>query len=114
MSAHSSRRTNQPENSDFLKLIVYSRHWDEQYYLERNPDLTSGGLSPAMHFLLYGGFEGRDPGRSFSTRLYLNKRPYLTAARVAPLVLNPLVHYELYGGGRERDVQFNPHLLTAS
>lgn len=91
MSAQSSR-TGRSEQSNLLKFITYSPHWDEQFYLDRNPDVKSTGLNPEIHFLLYGGFEGRDPSRSFSTSLYLKKHPEVAAARI-----NPLVHYELYG-----------------
>jgi hypothetical protein len=72
------------------KIIQMSEFFDEKFYLENNPDIENSGWSAALHYLLEGGFEGRDPGPKFSTRLYLEKNP-----DAAAMGLNALLHHEI-------------------
>ena len=51
----------------------------------------------ALHYLLQGWREGRDPGRFFSTTDYLGRNPDVAAAGV-----NPLIHYESCGRNEGR------------
>jgi hypothetical protein len=75
-----------------LSLLLASRFFDEAWYIERNPDVAHSGMDPARHYLLFGGFEGRDPGPGFSNKWYLDTYKDLLASNV-----NPLVHYLKYG-----------------
>ncbi len=75
-----------------LALIRASDRYDPQWYLANNLDVAQAGMDPARHYLLFGGFEGRDPGPSFSSERYLAAHPDVLAARI-----NPLIHYLKYG-----------------
>lgn len=73
-------------------LIRKSKYFDENYYLENNPDVENLKISPAKHYLLFGGFEGRDPSVEFSSAFYLYQNPDVLANRI-----NPLIHYLKFG-----------------
>ncbi len=75
-----------------LWLIRKSGYFDREWYLARNPDVAKSGMDPARHYLMHGGFEGRDPGPKFSSQWYLDKYPDVRAAGI-----NPLVHYLRFG-----------------
>lgn len=66
--------------------------FDETSYLEKNPDVARAKMCPAAHYLMFGGFEGRDPSVLFSSTKYLE-----TYSDVKTSGVNPLVHYEMYG-----------------
>jgi hypothetical protein len=53
-------------------LIRMSGLFDKAWYLAENPDLVQGKVNPWLHYLRYGGFEGRDPGPDFSSKWYLD------------------------------------------
>lgn len=66
--------------------------FDAGWYIERYPDVASVPTSPAVHYLMYGASEGRDPSEHFSTNWYLKQY-----RDVAQSGLNPLLHYIQYG-----------------
>ncbi len=70
--------------------------FDAAFYSNEYPDVEATGTDPVLHYILHGGFEGRNPGPYFSSSKYLDENPDVVAAGV-----NPLVHYEL-NGRRER------------
>lgn len=74
-----------------LQLITQSHYFDEEWYLQHYSDVAQAKINPALHYLLYGGFEGRNPGNCFSSALYLKTHPDLVKTRI-----NPLVHYLRY------------------
>jgi hypothetical protein len=78
-------------------LIRNSKLFDKDWYLVKNPDVAQAKVDPWLHYLLYGGFEGRDPGPNFSSRWYLNTYPDVNQARI-----NPLTHYLRYGSKENR------------
>ena len=80
------------QNVDDLHLIETSDLFDRDWYLEKYPDVAELKLSPAFHYLYYGGFEGRDPGAQFSSTFYFDLYEDVKQAG-----LNPLVHYLRYG-----------------
>jgi hypothetical protein len=82
-----------------IPLIRGSIYFDEDYYLDRNPDVGAAGMDPALHYLLHGGREGRDPGPFFSTRQYLVRYPDVAASG-----LNALAHYETHGRREKRNI----------
>jgi hypothetical protein len=49
-------------------------------------------MVPLLHYLKYGGFEGRNPSEKLNSAFYLRQNPDVKAAG-----RNPLVHYSLYG-----------------
>jgi lipopolysaccharide biosynthesis protein/glycosyltransferase involved in cell wall biosynthesis len=71
--------------------------FDEKWYLENYPDIAKIGIDPVRHYLLYGGFEGRDPSINFSSRWYI-----ATYADVERSKLNPLLHYIRNGRNEHR------------
>jgi lipopolysaccharide biosynthesis protein len=79
-------------NPKDLEAIRNSLFFDGHYYLEANPDVRETGQDAALHYLLYGGREGRDPGPFFSGEAYLRRYPDVAEAN-----LNPLLHYETQG-----------------
>jgi hypothetical protein len=78
-----------------LYLINKSNLFDKSWYLANNPDVADLKVNPAVHYLLFGGFEGRDPGPGFDSDWYLNINTDVKKAGI-----NPLVHY-LKNGQRE-------------
>ncbi len=77
-------------------LLAKSSLFDPIWYLAEYPDVAQAGVDALQHYLLYGGYEGRNPGPSFDSRWYLTQNPDVQAA-----CINPLVHY-LRAGRRER------------
>lgn len=75
-----------------IRLIEKSGLFDKEYYLENNPDVKLSGMDPARHYLVFGGFEGRNPSGYFASRFYLQQYTDVNATG-----MNPLVHYLLYG-----------------
>lgn len=73
-------------------LLRSSGLFDEVWYLEKNPDIARAKIDPALHYLRYGGFEGRNPGPEFDGNWYLD-----TYEDVRKAGVNPLVHYLKYG-----------------
>ena len=50
------------ELADDVRLIAQSPWFDPDWYLLANPDVALSGVPPALHYLLHGREEGRDPG----------------------------------------------------
>lgn len=84
-------------------LIESSAYFDAQWYLAQYPDIAADpGMSahPARHYLLMGGFEGRNPGPEFDSAYYLS-----THDDVAQSGINPLIHYIKFGEKEQRSIQ---------
>jgi hypothetical protein len=86
-----------PDERKELTAIRNSAFFDADFYLNSNPDVGASGMDAALHYLAFGGREGRDPGPSFSTQEYLLQFPDVAASG-----LNPLAHYEMYGRHEQR------------
>jgi GT2 family glycosyltransferase len=80
------------EIKEDLDLIMSSGLFDEDWYLNNNPDVPEAKVDPLLHFLQFGGFEGRSPGPNFSSAWYLD-----THADIKNSGINPLVHFLKYG-----------------
>jgi hypothetical protein len=70
------------------RLVLRSGLMHEAWYLRQYPDVAAVGIPPALHYVLYGGFEGRDPSPMFSSQAYLDAYPDVRTVKT-----NPLVHY---------------------
>lgn len=68
--------------------IRQSELFDPEWYLAEYPDVANTGIDPAEHYLLHGGFEGRNPGPEFDSDRYLFDHPDLADSGI-----NPLLHY---------------------
>lgn len=66
--------------------------YDENYYLQHNHDVRSFKFDPLIHYIYFGGTEGRNPNKNFDSFEYLACNDDVKKAGI-----NPLVHYELYG-----------------
>jgi len=88
-----------------LSLICTSDLFNKDWYLDNNPDVAQAGADPALHYLLHGGFEGRDPGPDFSSHGYWDAYEDVKKAGI-----NPLVHYLKYG--RQEGREANPRLSS--
>lgn len=75
-----------------LNLIRDSGYFDFSWYRQNNPDVTIHDIDPLLHFMLYGGSEGRSPGPKFDSVGYLESNPDVKRCGV-----NPLVHFLKYG-----------------
>jgi hypothetical protein len=80
-----------------LEAIRESLFFSSAHYLKTNPDVGAAGLDPALHYLVHGSREGRDPGPFFSTTAYLARYPDVAEAEV-----NALLHYETQGRRENR------------
>ena len=77
------------------QLVALGADFDRDFYRDAYADVAQGGLDPAVHYLVAGWREGRDPAPWFSTRAYLARRPELAEAGI-----NPFVHYLTVGRRR--------------
>ena len=68
--------------------IEASGLFDAGWYVREYRDLQSSNMPPAMHYLLHGGAEGRNPGPDFDSAWYLAANRDVAAAGV-----NPLLHF---------------------
>lgn len=83
------------ENVKHIELIANSALFDSQWYLATYPDIAASekfAESPAVHYTLFGGFEGRKPCPAFDSSFYLRTNPDVANAR-----MNPLAHYLRFG-----------------
>jgi len=85
-----------------IKIILKNRLFNEEYYLENNEDVKLSGHDPIKHFILHGGYEGRNPGPEFDTKYYQLHNPDIIVSG-----LNPLLHYILYGAAEGRKIRKN-------
>jgi hypothetical protein len=79
-------------------MILQKSLFYERYYADQVLDIEKLKMAPVIHYLLYGGWEGKDPNPMFSSNFYLSKYKdvYLSG-------INPLLHYILHGWKEGRD-----------
>jgi len=80
-----------------LALVRSSGLFDDDWYLTNNPDVSKTNMEPLRHYLLHGGFEGRDPSIFFDSDWYLTCNPDVVNSG-----MNPLVHYIRFGATEAR------------
>jgi O-antigen biosynthesis protein len=79
---------------------IWNTHFNSEEYCSSNPDLARSALPAALHYLIFGNRELRDPSRCFDTRFYLARYPDVDRAGV-----NALVHFAAFG---QREGRFVP------
>lgn len=79
------------------RLISKSSLFNQEYYLKSNPDVAESNINPILHYLKYGGSEGRNPSPVFNSTYYLKSNPDVSESG-----MNPLVHYLRYGKNENR------------
>ena len=77
--------------------IIESGFFDEIYYLKKNIDVKDAAINPIKHYLIYGGFENRNPSQLFDSTFYLDNYPDVKVSGI-----NPLLHYVIYGSKEGR------------
>lgn len=85
-----------------------SPYWNEQYYLEVNPDVQDAVTlatvsSGFMHYYLYGQYENRFGLEWFSPDFYLTENPDVAAAVQAGTVTSAFEHFCDFGQYEGRD-----------
>ena len=80
--------TSPDETQRQYQLIADSGCFDAAYYLKKNTDVKKSGMDPLMHYVLFGGAEGRDPSGEFDSKYYLACNADVRESRA-----NPLLHY---------------------
>jgi hypothetical protein len=80
-------------------VVRASPLFDGDWYLQHYPDVAAASVDPALHYVMHGAAERRQPGPQFNAARYLSANP-----DVALSGTNPLLHYIQYGmaEGRER------------
>jgi GT2 family glycosyltransferase/glycosyltransferase involved in cell wall biosynthesis len=91
--------------SEQLDELRQSRLFDENWYVTQNRQVQQSGIDPLSHYLLFGGFEGRQPNPHFDSKWYFETYP-----DVAREGINPLVHYIRHGTAERRWA--GPHFDT--
>jgi hypothetical protein len=79
------------KQQEALAELEASEWFDSLWYLKQYPDIASDdrySTNPALHYLKFGGFEGRDPSPYFDSAGYLEAYP-----DVALTEINPLLHF---------------------
>ena len=75
-----------------IKDLKKSGQFSPEFYRETYTDLGDYQGDLLLHFVRYGGYEGRSPNRYFDSKWYLNANPVVEKKGV-----NPLYHYLKYG-----------------
>ncbi|BBP46159.1 hypothetical protein THMIRHAS_15320 [Thiosulfatimonas sediminis] len=80
--------------------LLQSSEFDANQYLEQYPDVKESSFAPAVHYLLFGAFEARNPSSLFNTLNYVHAYP-----DVAKAGMQPLIHFIKFGQfeGRKAD-----------
>lgn len=82
------------------KKLQSSALFDAKWYLARYPDIARRprfAKNPALHYVLHGASEGRDPSPAFSTQAYLTRYPDVRRSGI-----NPLLHFLCHGQAEGR------------
>lgn len=93
----------------WAREIAASKLFDAQWYCQTYPDVTRKGINPALHYLRFGGFEGRNPSAHFDSAQYLSANPDVVA-----IAMNPLLHWLRHGANENRPRITQPRLEIAT
>ena len=83
----------------YEKVIIEAGIFDSAFYQNQYPDVERSQLSPCLHYLLYGAYEGRRPSSNFNPNKYL-----VTHSDIVEDGMEPLLHYALYGMHENRNI----------
>ncbi len=84
-------------NIGAIKEISKNGGFDPVFYCSKNKDVLEKGIDPLMHFMWFGGYEGRNPSEDFDTKKYLARYADVKNSKV-----NPYAHYLVFGKGEKR------------
>lgn len=94
------KKAEQRKLQNAIAEVEASQWFDARWYLEQYPDIASDSnfnRRPALHYVKFGGFEGRDPSPHFDSAGYLQTYPDVLSTGI-----NPLVHFIRDGIKEER------------
>lgn len=103
-----NKKVNKSLRSD-VDLVESSGFFNEEWYLEKNTDVGRTHIKPVVHYIKYGGFEGRDPGPNFSSSKYLDANVDVKSSNI-----NPLVHFLKYGQYEGRTIDQIGHKIIVN
>ena len=81
------------------RMVAASPLFDGSWYSAHHPDVAATGLDPAMHYVIVGAPEGRDPGPGFSVKAYQERHPEAVWLN-RPALLHSLDAARQAGNGR--------------
>lgn len=84
-------------NIKAIKEISKNGGFDPVFYYAKNKDVLEKGIDPLMHFMWFGGYEGRNPSEDFDTKKYLARYADVKNSKV-----NPYAHYLVCGKSEKR------------
>jgi glycosyltransferase involved in cell wall biosynthesis len=96
----SRQKKNKSEHEISLRILQNSGKFDATWYLSEYDDIAKEPYwseNSALHYLLHGGFEGRNPNSWFDSSWYLSQYTDVTERN-----MNPLMHYILHGKSEGR------------
>lgn len=79
-------------NAAAIKIIRKNGGFDALYYCRKYGDVAESGMDPLLHYIWYGGYEGRNPSESFDSAKYLAAYEDVKKSGV-----NPFAHYVVFG-----------------
>ena len=85
-------------NIKAIKEIRRNGGFDVLYYCAKNTDVIQKSIDPLLHFMWFGGYEGRNPSVEFDVRRYQNFYDDVKSSGV-----NPYAHYLLFGKNEGRN-----------
>lgn len=94
-----SKSTEFEKQSKHANELERSEYFDSEWYLQKYQDVALANDTAAMHYLLHGYKEGRNPSPKFDGNVYLTKNP-----DVLKKGMNPLLHYILHGQSEGRKI----------
>ena len=74
------------------KKIKHLDLFDDEFYLNKYPQIKNANIDPLYHYLYYGFKENKETGNVFDPNFYLSKY-----SDVKQSGQNPLIHYVLHG-----------------
>lgn len=87
----------------YIEEISRSIYFDPDWYSMQYPDVADSEMPAAVHYLLHGALEHRDPGPWFSSGKYFRNNPDVADARA-----NPLLHFIRHGNKEGRSARLTP------
>lgn len=75
-----------------IERLKLSGVFNEDYYLNENPDVAEAGVDAARHFVEFGVYEGRKPSSGFDVEFYLKSQ-----FDICSKGMNPVEYYLEYG-----------------
>ncbi len=89
-----------------VRVINKSGFFNKEWYKQQYPDVANSKIDPALHYVLHGAQEGRDPSNKFSTLSYLNNNNALLLSKE-----NPLIHYLRSTGNKHMTAKPKPRFF---